>query len=79
MQREKTLALGRICEEENLDRAQFAALMESYIYSNREPLRDDIFRCLDSRPSILVARSVGERILTRMRDFVDTFVTAMVA
>ena len=79
VQREKTLALGRICEEENLDRAQFAALMESYIYSNREPLRDDIFRCLDSRPSILVARSVGERILTRMRDFVDTFVTAMVA
>lgn len=79
VQKEKTLALGRICEEENLDRAQFAALMESYIYSNREPIRDDIFQCLDSRPSVLMARGIGERILTRMRDFVDTFVTAMVA
>ena len=73
MQQEKTLALGRICEEEKLDREQFSALMESYIYSNQEPIRDDILQCLGDRPSVLQA-SFKERILDRMRDFVSTFV-----
>ena len=78
VQQEKTLALGRICEEEKLDREQFSALMESYIYSNQEPIRDDILQCLGDRPSVLQARRIGERILDRMRDFVSTFVEGMV-
>ena len=78
VQQEKTLALGRICEEEKLDREQFSALMESYIYSNQEPIRDDILQCLGDRPSVLQARRIGERILERMRDFVSTFVEGMV-
>ena len=79
VQREKTLALAKICEEEALDRDQFAALMESYIYSKQEPIRDDIFQCLGNRPSVLRAREIGERILGRMREFVEVFVESMVA
>jgi len=79
VQREKTMALAKICEEEALDRDQFAALMESYIYSKQEPIRDDIFQCLGNRPSVLRAREIGERILGRMREFVEVFVESMVA
>ena len=78
VQQEKTLALGLICEEEKLDREQFSALMESYIYSNQEPIRDDILQCLGDRPSVLQARHIGERILERMRGFVSRFVEGMV-
>lgn len=74
---EKILSLSKICEEENLDKAQFRALIESYTTYGREPLRDDIFKCLDNRPSILKAREVGERILDKMKEFVEVFVQGM--
>ncbi|NQY09882.1 MAG: type I restriction endonuclease subunit R, partial [Flavobacteriales bacterium] len=58
---QKVLAIGKLCEEENLDQKQFQSLIDAYIFSNQEPLRDDVFKCLDSRPSILLAREIGER------------------
>jgi len=78
-QEEKVLALGEICEEENLDRKQFQALIDSYIYSEQEPLRDDIFKCLDNRPSVLQAKIIGKRILDKMKRFIAVFVEQMVA
>lgn len=74
---EKILALAKLCEEEQLDRQQFNALIESYSSSGREPLRDEVFKCLDSRPSIMKAREIGERILEKMREFVQVFVNGM--
>ena len=78
-QDQKVLALGKICEEENLDKSQFKALIDSYIYSGQDPIRDDVFKCLDNRPSILKARIVGERIINRMKEFVDIYIMGMTA
>lgn len=78
-QDEKVLALGKLCEDENLDQKQFQALIDSYIYSEQEPLRDDIFKCLDNRPSVLQAKIIGKRILEKMKEFVQVFVEQMVA
>lgn len=78
-QEQKVLALGKLCEEENLDKAQFKALIDTYIYSGQEPIRDDVFKCLDNRPSILQARTIGERIIEKMREFVEVFVEGMIA
>ncbi len=74
---QKVLALAALCEEENLDQAQFKALIDAYIFTGQEPIRDDVFKCLDNRPSILQARSIGERILARMKAYVQTFVNGM--
>lgn len=76
---QKVLALGKICEEEHLDQMQFQALIDAYIYSEQEPLRDEVFKCLDNRPSVLKAREIGERIISRMRAFVDVFVRGVAA
>jgi len=76
---QKVLALGKICEDEDLDVEQFQALIDTYIYSTQEPIRDDVFKCLDHRPSVLKAREIGERIIARMKEFVDVFVKGMVA
>lgn len=76
-QDQKVLALAKLCEEENLDQKQFNALIESYIYSGQEPIRDEVFKCLDNRPSILQARSIGERILEKMKEYVEVFVSGM--
>ena len=76
-QEQKVKALHRICEEEHLDQKQFNALIEAYIYSGQDPIRDDIFKCLENRPSILKARTIGERILEKMKDYVEVFITGM--
>ena len=76
-QEEKILTLNKLCETENLDQAQFKALIDAYIFSGQEPIKDDVFKCLDNRPSILQARSIGQRILTKMREFVEVFVVGM--
>ena len=76
---QKVLALGKLCDEEELDQKQFQSLMDSYIYSQQEPLRDDVFKCLDHRPSVLKARQIGERIIAKMKEFVEVFVRGVAA
>ncbi len=76
---QKRLALKKICDEEHLDQRQFSALIDAYIFSDQEPLRDDVFKCLDHRPSILKAREIGDRIIAKMKEFVEVFVEGMVA
>jgi type I restriction enzyme R subunit len=78
-QDQKVLALAKLCDEEQLDKEQFKALIDAYIFSGQEPLRDDVLRCLGNRPSILQARAVGERIIARMKEYVEVFESAMMA
>jgi type I restriction enzyme R subunit len=76
---QKVLALGKLCDEEHLDKAQFKALIDAYIYSGREPIKDEVFQCLDNRPSILQARVIGDRIIAKMKEFLEVFVKGMIA
>ena len=76
---QKVLALNKLCEEEKLDKEQFNALIEAYIFSGNDPVRDEVFKCLGNRPSILQAREIGERIIFKMKEFVEVFVRGMVA
>jgi type I restriction enzyme R subunit len=78
-QDQKVLALGKLCEEEHLDKAQFKSLIDAYIYSGREPIKDEVFQCLDNRPSVLQARTIGDRIIAKMKEFVEIFVSGMMA
>lgn len=78
-QDQKVLALQKICDEEQLDKQQFNSLMEAYIFSGQEPIRDEVLKCLDNRPSVLSAREIGNRILQRMKEFVEVFVVGMAA
>ncbi|MBK7370908.1 MAG: type I restriction endonuclease subunit R [Saprospiraceae bacterium] len=78
-QDQKVLALAKLCDDEHLDKDQFNSLIEAYIFSGQDPLRDDVLRCLGDRPSILVAREIGERIIQKMKEYVEVFVNGMAA
>ena len=78
-QDQKVLALAKLCDEEQLDKEQFKALIDTYIFSGQEPLRNDVLKCLGDRPSILQARTIGERIIAKMKEYVEVFVSAMMA
>jgi type I restriction enzyme R subunit len=74
---QKVLALKKMCDEESLDQKQFKALIEAYIFSGQDPLRDDVLKCLGDRPSILKAREIGDRIIFKMKQFVEVFEKGM--
>jgi type I restriction enzyme, R subunit len=76
---QKVLALAKLCDDEQLDKEQFKSLIEAYIFSGQTPLRDDVLKCLGNRPSILQAREIGERIIQKMKEFVEVFEQGMVA
>ena len=76
---QKVLAIGELCEAEHLDQRQFQSLIDAYIYSDKEPLRDEVFKCLKDRPSVLKAREIGERIIAKMKEFVEVFARGMAA
>ena len=78
-QEQKVLALAKLCEDEHLDKEQFKALIEAYIFSGQDPLRDEVLKCLGNRPSILQARAIGERIIFKMKEYIEVFEMGMVA
>jgi type I restriction enzyme R subunit len=78
-QDQKVLALAKLCDEEQLDKEQFKSLIDAYIFSGQDPVRDDVLKCLGNRPSILKAREIGERIIHKMKEFVEVFVRGMAA
>jgi type I restriction enzyme R subunit len=53
------------------------ACIDTCIYSGQEPIGDAVFIGLDNRPSILEARSIGERILDKIKEFIEVFVSGM--
>jgi type I restriction enzyme, R subunit len=77
-QEQKVLALAKLCDEEHLDKEQFKNLIDAYIFSGQDPVRDEVLKCLGDRPSILKAREIGERIIFKMKEYVDVFERGMV-
>ncbi|MDF2438989.1 MAG: deoxyribonuclease HsdR [Bacteroidota bacterium] len=77
-QEQKVLALAKLCDEENLDKEQFKNLIDAYIFSGQDPVRDEVLKCLGDRPSILKAREIGERIIFKMKEYVEVFERGMV-
>ena len=78
-QEQKVLALKKICDEENLDHKQFRNLINTYVFTGKKPLKEDVIQCLENRPSVLQAHQIGERIINKMEEFVNVFVDEMAA
>ena len=77
--REQTMAFNRFVEEENLIPEKTEKLIENYLYAEREPLRDHLLDLIDGeQPSVLHRKSIGDRLLKKVVDFVETFVNGVV-
>lgn len=65
-------------EEEKLSKDKTQTLIEHYLYSVQEPMRDDLLELLvGEKPTLLQRKTTGDRILRRIIDFVETFITGI--
>ena len=76
---EQQKAFEHLVKEENLSADRTQALIEDYLYAEREPLRDEVLQLIEgSEPKLLERKKIGDRILKRIIDFVDKFINGMV-
>ncbi len=75
---EQKSALKELIKEENLSEEKTERLIEHYLFAEREPLRNEILDLrLEGRPGILKSKEIGDRILNKILNFVETFVNGI--
>ncbi|MDJ1493679.1 type I restriction endonuclease subunit R [Cytophagaceae bacterium DM2B3-1] len=77
MEAEKQKALDEFVQEERVDREGIKRLVDDYIYTQRTPLRDDVIAVLEVKPKLLERKTIAERIIKKIRNFVETFLDGM--
>lgn len=78
--KEQEKALQELIDTENLSEEKTERLIENYLFSEREPLKNEILDLrMEGRPSILKSKEIGDRILNKIIGFVDTFVNGISA
>lgn len=75
---EQEKALKELIETENLTKEKTERLIENYLFTEREPIRQEILDLRnEGRPSVLQSKEIGDRILHKIISFVDTFVNGI--
>jgi type I restriction enzyme R subunit len=72
-------AFSELVVEESLSADKTEKLIEDYLFAERPPLTSEVLELLSGeKPSLLHRKKIGERILKRIMDFVETFINGMV-
>jgi type I restriction enzyme R subunit len=75
---EQLKAFNQLVKEENLSPEKTHKLIENYLFAEREPLRDDILNLIEGdKPSVLVRKKLGDKILNKIVGFVETFINGI--
>lgn len=76
--KEQLAAFQKLCAEENLSDAKVEKVIADYLFSEREPLRDEVLDLIEgAKPSVLERKNTGNRILSKIKSFVETFVSGI--
>ncbi len=76
-QAEKQRAIKVFTETEQLDQNKLESVIESFLYTNREPLRDNVISIMKTRPKLKERASTAERLIQKVTNYVDTFINGM--
>jgi type I restriction enzyme R subunit len=76
---EQDKAFLKLVKDENLSKERTQALIEHYLYAEKEPMRDEILDLLEGdKPTLLQRKTIGDRVLKKIIGFVETFVNGVV-
>jgi len=71
---EKRKALVSLGEEEGLDPNGLEKVLGNYLFTEKTPMRDEIIEIMETRPSLRERSTVAERVIDKIRGFVETFI-----
>ncbi|MCB9344368.1 MAG: type I restriction endonuclease subunit R [Lewinellaceae bacterium] len=70
---ERANALAALCSEEKLIPEKLQTVIDNYLFSGRTPLRESVVATLEVKPKLLERKSIVERVIAKILEFVDTF------
>ena len=62
-----------LISSENLVEVELSRLIDTYLYDNRRPLKDDVVKTMAEKPKLLERRVVVPRVLSKIDSFVEKF------
>lgn len=71
---ERKQALEALTKEEDLDFEKIQKLIGDYLFTEKEPLRDSLVEAMNYRPTLKERRSIAERISSKIRKYIETFI-----
>jgi len=75
--KEKVLALNKLSNEENLDSEKLQKVIGNYLFTEKKPLRDEIIQIMNKRPKLKERKTVAERVIEKVLEFVETFINGI--
>jgi type I restriction enzyme R subunit len=73
MDAEKQKAFNKFVEDEKLNADKLKKLTEDYIFTQRTPSKQEVVDVLENQPSIMQRAKIGDVILSKFMNFVNTF------
>jgi len=74
---EKQRAIKLFSETEQLDPEKLESVIGDFLYTNREPMREDVISMMKTRPKLKERATTAERLIQKVTHYVDTFVSGM--
>ena len=74
---EQKKAIDKLVVDENLKSQELERVIGNYIFTEKKPMRDDVIGMLNERPSLKERATTSERIIGKIYDFVETFISGI--
>lgn len=71
---EKTRAFEQLCEAQGLETDKVNKMIDRYLFTEREPSRDDVVDAMLSKPKLLKRKTLAQQSLDKIMGFVNTFI-----
>lgn len=71
---QKQQAIEELSKTEGLDLDGLQKVIGNYLFTEKTPMRDDVVGILKERPTLKERSTVSERIIGKIKDFVETFI-----
>ena len=80
LEQERVSSFDAVCKEEQLDADKLKTVIDRYVYTGKKPLPDPDIIELINRPLKLADRApTRTRVLERVVEYVDTFISGIAA
>lgn len=71
---QKKKAVEELSQTEGLDLEGLQKIISDYLFTEKTPMRDDVINIMSQRPSLKERSSISERIIDKIKAFVETFI-----
>lgn len=71
---EKRRAIETLSAEEGIKQEGLEQVIGAYLFTEKTPMRDDVIGIMEKRPALRERRSVADRVIEKIKSFVETFI-----